>query len=53
MNVEVITTDGKEENLRLYQTTNADYRFKGEDGEEIIIPRERVKKIIYMPSKKK
>jgi len=46
----VITTYGREENLKLYQTTNADYRFirnKGEDNEEeIIIPIDKVIKII-------
>ena len=48
--VTVITTYGEEENLKLYQTTNTDYRFirnRGKDNEEeIIIPINKVMRII-------
>lgn len=44
--VDVFTDYGEEKNLILYQTTDIDYRFKSKDG-EIIIPKERVKKIVY------
>jgi len=44
--VTVITTYGEEKNLKLYQTTNTDYRFVMDNGDEIIIPRDKVIKII-------
>ena len=55
--VTVIATNGEViENLKLYQTTNADYRFirnKGEDNEEeIIIPIDKVIRIITEKVKK-
>lgn len=50
--VEVITSKGKE-TLVLIQTTESDYRFLDNEGNEIIIPKEKIDRIIFTKEKDK
>jgi hypothetical protein len=45
----VLTEGGRFSHLRLYETTDIDYRFIGEDGSEYIIPNDRIVTIVYVP----